>query len=544
MATTTERAPAGRQNGNGSGSPAWHTLQTDEALTSQGVIASTGLAADEVERRRAQYGRNTFTQAKKEPAWQAFLRQYRDLMQLVLVGAALVSLFLVGELGTALLLIGLTLLNAVMGLNQEGKAEASVAALQKMMIVQSRVRRDGKLELVPAEELVPGDIVAVEAGDRVPADGRILHAATLEIDESALTGESAPVPKQSDPVRDPETPLGDRIDMAYMNTSVTRGAGEIVITATGMSTEVGHISGLLQETSLEPTPLTRQLDRLTRQIIIIAGLALAASLAIGYARGQSIDVLFITAVAFSVAAIPTGLPAVVTTLLATGATQLARAGAIVKRLRSVETLGSTSAINSDKTGTLTLNQMTAVELTIAGRRYTVAGEGYAPNGSITRVDGDPETDLTPYLLPMALCADAEIREGNLVGDPTEGALVVLAAKGGLDPDSTRETYPRVAELPFDAAYKLMATFHRMTDEQGRQVVRGFVKGAPDQLIARAATVLDKEGGTVPAAGTRSTGRATRPPGGLPGLAGRRTSRWMSSWCRWCWPRTRWSGTAS
>src|SRR4029079_742549 len=189
MATTTERAPAGRQNGNGSGSPAWHTLQTDEALTSQGVIASTGLAADEVERRRAQYGRNAFTQAKKEPAWQAFLRQYRDLMQLVLVGAALVSLFLVGELGTALLLIGLTLLNAVMGLNQEGKAEASVAALQKMMIVQSRVRREGKLELVPAEELVPGDIVAIEAGDRVPADGRILHAATLEIDESALTGE-------------------------------------------------------------------------------------------------------------------------------------------------------------------------------------------------------------------------------------------------------------------------------------------------------------------------------------------------------------------
>jgi P-type Ca2+ transporter type 2C len=503
MATMTERAPTGRVNGNGNGAPAWHTLQTDEALTSQGVIASIGLAADEVERRRAQYGRNAFAHAEKEPGWKAFLRQYRDLMQLVLVGAALVSLFVVGELGTALLLIGLTLLNAVLGLNQEGKAEASVAALQKMMIVQSRVRRDGKLELVPAEELVPGDIVAVEAGDRVPADGRILHAATLEIDESALTGESAPVPKQSDPVRDPETPLGDRVDMAYMNTNVTRGAGEMVITATGMGTEVGHISGLLQETAIEATPLTRQLDRLTRQIIVIAGLALAASLLIGFARGQSLDVLFVTAVAFSVAAIPTGLPAVVTTLLSIGTTQLAKAGAIVKRLRSVETLGSTSAINSDKTGTLTLNQMTAVELTIAGRRYTVAGEGYVPNGAITRIDGDPETDLTPYLLPMALCADAEIHEGALVGDPTEGALVVLAAKGGLDPEATRQTYPRVAELPFDAAYKLMATFHRMTDEQGRDVVRAFVKGAPDQLLARAGTVLDKEGGTVPAEGVET-----------------------------------------
>ena len=293
-------------------------------------------------------------------------------MQIVLLVAALISLVAIeGGRSTALLLFGLTLLNAFMSLSQEGKAEASVAALQKMMIVQTRVRRDGQLVQIPAHELVPGDIVSIEAGDRIPADGRLIKAATLEVDESALTGESAPVPKQVDPVPNVDTPLGDRVDMVYMNNSVTRGSGELVVTGTGMTTEVGHISGMLQTTADEKTPLTRQLDALTNQIIIIAGLALAASIALGYfVYDQPFETLFISAVAFAVAAMPTGLPAVVTTLLSIGTTELAAAGAIVKRLRSVETLGSTSAINSDKTGTLTLNQMTAVEMTIPGRRFT------------------------------------------------------------------------------------------------------------------------------------------------------------------------------
>jgi Ca2+-transporting ATPase len=500
MATVTQ--PAAPPAPTAGAARVWHTLGIDEALAAQQVDAATGLSTQEVEARRKTYGPNEFAKAAKEPGWKAFARQYQDLMQLVLVGAAIVTLVFVRDLGTAVLLLGLTVFNAILGINQEGKAEASVAALQKMMIVQTRVRRDGQLVQVPAGELVPGDIVAVEAGDRIPADGRVIRAATLEIDESALTGESAPVPKQIDAVAEPKTPLGDRVDMAYMNCSATRGSGEILVTATGMSTEVGHISGLLKETGLEATPLTKQLDRLTQQIIVIAGLALFASIAMGLARGTEFKVLFIGAVAFAVAAIPTGLPAVVTTLLAVGTALLAKAGAIVKRLRSVETLGSTSAINSDKTGTLTLNQMTAVELTIPGRRYTVSGEGYATVGKISRVDGAPETDLTPYLLPMALCADAVVREGALIGDPTEGALVVLAAKGGFDPIATRETYPRVATLPFDAAYKLMATFHRMTDEGGKEVVRAFVKGAPDQLLGRASKALDAQGGTQPAAAVR------------------------------------------
>jgi Ca2+-transporting ATPase len=483
-----------------SSSPVWHTLSVEDALKSQGVDEAVGLSAAEVELRRAQFGPNKFAEAKKESAWSKWVRQYQDPMQIVLLIAALVSLVIIRDRGTALLLFGLTLLNAVMSLNQEGKAEASVAALQKMMIVQTRVRRGGSLEQIPADQLVPGDIVAVEAGDRIPADGRIIKAATLEVDESALTGESAPVPKQVDAVENPETPLGDRVDMVYMNNSATRGSGELVVTATGMSTEVGHISGMLQATEDEKTPLTKQLDALTNQIIIIAGLALFASIALGYfIYHQEFNVLFISAVAFAVAAVPTGLPAVVTTLLSIGTKALAQAGAIVKRLRSVETLGSTSAINSDKTGTLTLNQMTAVELTIPGRRFTIAGEGYATTGTITTVDGEPTPDLNPYLLPMALCADAEVRDGGLVGDPTEGALVVLAAKGGIDPQQTREAIPRVAVLPFDAAYKFMATFHRVKDESGRDVIRAFVKGAPDQLLSRAANALTPDGQLIPAA---------------------------------------------
>ena len=290
-------------------------------------------------------------------------------------------------------------------------------------------------------DIVPGDIVMVEAGDLVPADGRIIRAATLEIDQSALTGESAPVPKQVAAVGE-DAALGDRVDMAFMNTQVTRGTGTMVVTTTGMETEVGHISDMLQEQQADVTPLTRQLNALTNQILVIAGIALAASILLGVWRGQDFDTLFLTAVAFSVSAIPTGLPAVVTTLLAAGTSTLATAGAIVKRLRSVETLGSTSAINSDKTGTLTLNQMTAVQMSVVGRRYMVSGEGYSTAGTITRAGGESDVPLERYLMPMALCADAVARDGALVGDPTEGALIVLAAKGGVDPVLTRERYPR------------------------------------------------------------------------------------------------------
>ena len=475
---------------------AWHGLTPAAALERQGVTLAEGLTSAEADARRARVGPNRFAEAAKEPRWQAFVRQYKDPMQIVLLAAGVLSLFIPNQVATGVVLIALTLLNAAMGLSQEGKASASVAALQKMMVVKAKTRRDGDLVELPMGDLVPGDIVNIEAGDLVPADARILSAATLEIDESALTGESVPVPKQIDAVAD-DAALGDRVDLAFMNTQVTRGAGTILVVETGLSTEVGHISGMLQRTKDEVTPLTRQLNALTNQILVIAGVALLISIAIGLARDTPFDLLFLTAISFSVSAIPTGLPAVVTTILTSGTTSLAAAGAIVKRLRSVETLGSTSAINSDKTGTLTLNQMTAVQMAVVGRRYAISGTGYSFEGQITHEGGQPDVPLDKLLLPMALCADAEVRDGKLVGDPTEGALVVLAAKGGVDPTLTRERFPRVATLPFDAAYKMMATFHRMDDDAGKAVIRCYVKGAPDQLLARAGSAHGPDGADVP-----------------------------------------------
>ena len=475
---------------------AWHGMESDEVCARLEVDSTPGLDADDVERRRAQYGPNKLAEAEREPGWHAFLRQYRDLMQLVLVGAAMVSMVALQEFSTGIAILGLTVLNAVLGLNQEGKAAESVAALQKMLLIKAHVRRGGSVADIPAEELVPGDIVSFEAGDKIPADGRLLVAATLEIEEAALTGESTPVLKSVGPVTGADVPLGDRVDMAYMNSTVTRGRGEMVVTATGMATEVGQISGMLSQVQQEKTPLTRQLDQLTVLITIMAAVALALVVLIGLLRGESFDDLFLVGISLAIAAIPTGLPAVVTTMLSLGTQALAAKGAIVKRLRSVETLGSTSAICSDKTGTLTLNQMTARQLIVAGRRYSVDGQGYSTEGKILHVAGDTDTALDPFLMPMALANDAAVNDGEIVGDPTEAALVVLAAKGGLDVDETRRLYPRVAEVPFDSEYKFMATFHELEEDE-RKVVRCFVKGAPDVLLARSSRGRDVDGSEQP-----------------------------------------------
>jgi P-type Ca2+ transporter type 2C len=487
MATTTPAPP----QTSASEAPVWHVLTREGVARELHVEADRGLTGEEATERLARYGPNRFAEAKTESRWHAFLRQYQDPMQVVLLIAGVISIYPVKQAGTGIVILLLTLLNAALGLSQEGKAAAAVAALAKMMIVKARVRRDGALAQLPAEQLVPGDVVAIEAGDVVPADGRLLSAATLEIAEAALTGESLPVSKGIEPVAAPDAPLGDRTDMVYMNTNVTRGTGEYLVTSTGMETEVGHISGMLQSQDESKSPLTRQLERLTKQLVTIAALALVASVVLNMARGQSFTEVFTVAVAFAIAAIPTGLPAVVTTILSRGTRLLADANAIIKRLRSTETLGATSAICSDKTGTLTLNQMTAVELTIPGRRYAISGTGYSTDGQIKRAGGEPDVPLEQFMMPLALACDAVLTAtGEMIGDPTEGALVVLAEKGGLDLDSTRERYPRVAELPFDTAYKLMATFHRLPDDSGAEVVRCFVKGAPDQLLARASSHLD------------------------------------------------------
>ena len=377
----------------------WYILPPAEVAGELHVDAAQGLSSAEVAARTEQYGANTFAVAATEPRWRAFARQYDDPMQIVLLVAGVGSLWPLHQLSTGIVLLFLTFFNAVLGLRGEGKAAEAVAALQKMMIVKARVRRDGELAELPAEQLVPGDVVSLEAGDLVPADGRLLEAATLEVDESALTGESMPVSKGTEQVADPETPLGDRTDMVYMNTNVTRGAGRFVVTATGMGTEVGHISHLLQTEGDTETPLTKQLTKLTQQILVISGLAVLVSVILNLSRGETFNTVFTAAIAFAIAAIPTGLPAVVTTILSLGTQMLAKSGAIVKRLRSTETLGATSAINSDKTGTLTLNQMTATELTIPGRRYTISGSGYSTEGTIMHVGGQPEVPLEPVPAP-------------------------------------------------------------------------------------------------------------------------------------------------
>jgi Ca2+-transporting ATPase len=472
----------------------WYQLTDDEVAAKLAVDPAQGLSSDEVVMRRQQYGPNVLAAKETESSLQAFVRQYQDLMQIILVGAAVVNQVVTGEIGTTLVLVGLTVFNAVLGLRQEAKAEASLAALQKMLKDIARVRRDGVAVEIDAAELVPGDVVLFEAGNRVPADGRLTVVATLEIEEAALTGESQPVLKDAAAIPGDDVGLGDRICLAFMNTSVTRGRGEMIVTGTGMDTEIGSIATLLNQTEADKTPLQKQLDGLTRIIVGIAGLAFIAMLAFGIRDDQPFDELFIAGVCLAISAIPTGLPAVVTTLYAMGTRVLAEHNAIVKRLPSVETLGSVSAICSDKTGTLTLNKMTAREMVVPGRnRFTITGEGYATTGEI-RHDGGQTVPLDEAMLPMALCADARLTdEGELIGDPTEGALIVLAAKGGLDLDGVRARYPRVAEVPFDSDYKFMATFHRMEDRTGAEVIRCFVKGAPDVLIARSSTYWSPDG---------------------------------------------------
>ncbi len=405
----------------------------------------------------------------------------------------------VQEWGTTIVLVVLTIFNAVMGLNQESKAEASLAALEKMMKNIARVRRDGQAIEVDAEELVPGDIVLMEAGNRVPADGRLFVTANVEIEEAALTGESVASPKDTETIAKADAPLGDRHCMAYMNTAVTRGRAEMIVTTTGMGTEMGKIADLLNKTEADKTPLQKQLDRLTIIIASLAGVAFILMFYLLFQQGMEFAAIFTAGIALAISAIPTGLPAVVTSMYSMGTRILASQNAIVKRLPSVETLGSVSAICSDKTGTLTLNKMTAREFTIPGQNhYKVTGEGYSTQGQLLH-DGGAKIDLDEILLPMALCADARLDGEALIGDPTEGALIVLAEKGGVSVEGARKMYPRVAEVPFDSDYKFMATFHNMKNHEGKDVIRCFVKGAPDVLIARGGSYWMPGGEVLPLA---------------------------------------------
>jgi len=335
---------------------------------------------------------------------------------------------------------------------------------------------------------VVGDVVLIAAGDQVPADGRIVMASALQIDESALTGESTPAAKEITTLSGGDLGPGDQVNMAFMNTPVTHGSGTMIVTATGSGTELGKISGLLSTTAKEQSPLTKELNTLSLYIAAAAGVTMIVMFAFGRYRGQAWDALFVSAVSLAIAAIPEALPTVTQVILSLGSVELASRNAIVKDLPSVETLGFTSAINSDKTGTLTMNQMTAVEVIDPGRRYVITGSGYELEGTVTRVAGASE-NIEDAILPYLVANDAKLVDGRVVGDPTEGALLILAQKAGLDVEGTREELPRLATLPFDPTYKLMATFNSTFNEAGDPVVRCFVKGAAPAVMGRAATVL-------------------------------------------------------
>ena len=470
----------------------WYGISSEDATKKLGTSIDKGLSTTEAASRLLKYGRNILEEEKQKPAWLRFLEQYKSYMQIVLVIAALVSLF-IQEYTTFLLLLLLTIFNSLLSYHQEAKAAASIAALNKMMKIVAKVRRDGEVTGVEADQIVPGDIVIVDAGDRVPADGRVVVAATLQIEEASLTGESTAVEKNTDPIAKKDVALGDRVNMAFMNTNVTRGHGEILVTTTGMNSEVGHIAKMLGEQKTDKSPLTKQIDHITLIIIGLAGIAFLSIVAIGLSQGESFTTLFTIGVSLAIGSIPDALPAVVTMILSIGTVAMAKKNAIIKNLPAVETLGSTSAINSDKTGTLTMNQMTVRTIATVKHRYMVSGEGYSFEGKIQRTQGDPEENLDFILFPCALCIDTDIKDGQVIGDPTEAALYVLAEKGGVNVRQFRENNPRIASIPFDSDYKFMTTFHAMKDKSGKEVIRAYVKGAPDVILTRSSHGMMPDG---------------------------------------------------
>jgi P-type Ca2+ transporter type 2C len=396
--------------------------------------------------------------------------------------------------------------NVVMGSNQELKARASVEALAQLQVPQARVRRSGQVEEVESTQLVPGDIVLLEAGDVVPADGRIVSSASLEVQEAALTGESAPVSKDAMTLPDGEIALGDRPNLVFQNTQVTRGTATFVVTATGQATQMGQIAGMVTATKRSRSPLQRELDSMTKVFGLIAWLAVAVIAIFGIVRGQELSTLLLLCISTAIASIPTGLPTFVQAMLSSGARRLAEAKAVVKSLSDVETLGGTTVINSDKTGTLTMNAMTATTMLAGGDWFKIEGPGYKKEGAILGVAGTEVPDFRRLALGLALCTDATVGDDeSVIGDPTEAAFVVLAAKMGVDAAQTREALPRRAEVPFDSAYKFMATFHDCPDWLAGGILQQphlvSVKGAPDVVVERCGHAL-WHGRQVPMASVR------------------------------------------
>jgi Ca2+-transporting ATPase len=483
-------ATATQQPGGG---VAWYALPAQDVTARMGVRTTEGLAPADVERQRAEYGPNELPTEPPPSMWTVARGQLANPMNIMLLIVVAAS-FAIVQIATALVVLGLVAFNVVMGTNQELKARASVEALAKLQVPHARVRRSGQIAEIESTKLVPGDIVLLEAGDVVPADGRIISSATLEVQEAALTGESAPVPKDPATLPAGETALGDRTNLVFQNTQVTRGTATFVVTATGSGTEMGRIAGMVTATKRSRSPLQRELDGMTKVFGTIAFAAVAIIAVFGLVRGMDTTTLVLLCISTAIASIPTGLPTFVQAMLSSGARRLAEAKAVVKSLSDVETLGGTTVINSDKTGTLTMNAMTATTMLGGGDWFKIEGPGYQKTGAILGVAGAKLPDFHNLALGLVLCTDATVGDdGSVIGDPTEAAFVVLAAKMGVGAEETREALPRRAEVPFDSAYKFMATFHDRPDWLTGPIIRQphvmCVKGAPDVVLQRCASAL-------------------------------------------------------
>ena len=482
--TTPPTAPPSPRSSESSAD--WHLRDAAEVLRAQQTDPASGLSADEAARRLAQHGANELAQQQARPWYQLLLDQFTDFMILVLLAAALVS-GLLGEWVDALVILIIVVLNAVIGFTQARRADQAIAALRQLSAAQAQVLRGGQPQAVPAAELVPGDIVLLEAGNQIPADLRLLEAAQLKVDESTLTGESVTVEKRTEALSGDNMALGDRVNLGFKGTTVTNGRGCGVVVATGMDTELGKVAGLLNDAMDRSTPLQLRLGRFSKQLSVIVLLICAALFGFGLLRGEPPMLMLLTAISLAVAAIPEALPAVVTVLLAVGARRMADFNALIRRLPAVETLGSVSVICSDKTGTLTQNRMHA-ELVLA------AGQPWRP-AAVDAEQSAPTSTHLQLLRAAALCNDAcpsgDCDDlGRIVwqGDPTETALTAVAAQADLVKPALEEDTPRVRELPFDSDRKRMTTFHADGD-----AFEAFTKGAPESVLPRCTAHWSPEG---------------------------------------------------
>jgi calcium-translocating P-type ATPase len=479
---------------------AWHTLSAEQVLERLGVNEQAGLDEAQIQARLARSGFNRLPESSRRPAWRRFLLQFHNILIYVLLGSAVITAILQHVWDTAVIL-AVVVANAIIGYIQEGKAEKAMDAIREMLAPRATVIRAGLRLGIAGDELVPGDIVLLEAGDKVPADLRLLHANRLQVQEAILTGESAPVEKHTEPVR-PQAPLGDRACMAFSGTLVTCGQATGIVVATATSAEIGRISNLLADVESLTTPLIQQMDAFARWLTILILLIAGLLLVYGHFVGHYVfSEIFMVVVGMAVAAIPEGLPAVLTITMAVGVRAMARRNAIIRRLPAIETLGSVSVICTDKTGTLTRNEMMVVSVVTHDLTFTVDGAGYQPSGTMSLADQLIDTIHHPALAELArvasLCNDARLRQHEetwkVEGDPMEGALLVFGAKAGLNGDEERGIWARTDAIPFDAKHRFMATLHHNHDRQAAV----YVKGAPEQILAMCRHQRGNAGTTAP-----------------------------------------------